>query len=207
MTARPGGHPAADGGELEALRKVSQCQPVRSQGVVDRRAIGTGRKPGCAVGHLQVDQARQRLHVERDHAPAGSTDVWFHAAAHRRPTPIGDHGDIDLRGPVQHVGHLRLRGWAHHRIRGVVEASGMSAGHVPIRPAVGVLCPVTNVDRCQGRQGGGKGNLRLGQRQVLHGDRLGGQEGVPSQLFLQGPCQLPLRGGVRRIRLHSPSPV
>jgi hypothetical protein len=90
VTPGAGGEPAAEGGELEALREVPQGEPVRAQPALQHRAQGAALDPGGPAHRIDLEHAIERGQVHRQ---PGQVAAVLHAADDRAAAAEGHHDD------------------------------------------------------------------------------------------------------------------
>lgn len=123
MASRPGGQPAAEGGELEGLGEEPQAVPLRPQLVLQLWAEDSGLHERGPAGAVDLQNLVHRAHVQADHTGVVVAHPRFDAAHHRGAAAEGDDRDTDITAPVQDADDLVLRGGAHHEVGHVGQLS------------------------------------------------------------------------------------
>lgn len=190
VAAGPGGQPAAEGGELEALREVAQGEAVGPQLRLQYGAERAGLDAGRTAGGVDLQDPVHGGEVERQHGAVGVAAV-LDAADDRGAAAEGDDGHVLLAGPVQQVGHLPVVGRAGDQV-------GDPAGPAAQRPddvAVGLAHRVRGA-----RLGVGGDQVRQGRRRCRAGPG-DGQVGDPGdrQWAGQGARQQRSQRGALRV--------
>jgi hypothetical protein len=173
VAARARGNPAAQRGELEALREVPQGQAVRLELRLQLGPQRAGLDARGAAGAVHFQHPAQALHVERNRAGITAADGGFDAAAHAAAAAIGDHRDVVARRPVQQVddGLLVIR--IGHPVRRLGHVAQPHAREVSVALAVAVVEPVQRLAGEHGGQRGRRADPGRAQREVLHPGRCG----------------------------------
>lgn len=183
MTAGPGRQPAAQRGELEALREVSQRQSVGTQLVLQQGAEGPGLDPGGPPGRIDLQDPVHGGQVHGQHGAVGVAPV-LHAARHRRAAAERDDRDAVFAGPLQQVGDLAVVLGVGDEVGDAAGAAVQGADHVAVGLAHGVRGPHPGVggDRVRQAAGGFHGGAFDAQVGYPgHGERSGegaGQQGA-----------------------------
>ena len=107
MAAGPGGQPAAERGELEALREVAQRQAVRAQLVLQRGPEHAGLDPRGPAGRVDLQHPVQRGRGRARRA--GSRRRGSTPPTTELPPPYGITAMPAPRAPVEHVDDVRPR--------------------------------------------------------------------------------------------------
>ena len=205
MAAGAGGDPAAERGELEALRIVPQRQPVRAQLRLERRPEHAGLDARRAAGAVDLQHPGEPFEVERQRRGVAGADRRLDAADDARAAAERHDRDVAARGPVEQVDDLGLaarKGDPVGHVRHVAQPHAQAVG-IALAEAVGqaVVGPIGQ-HRREGRRGGDAGRTQgeLGERRF--GDRV---RGVPAQQPDESVDGLPLRRG-QLLVLVAPAP-
>ena len=201
VTAGPGGDPAAQAGELEALGEEAQGEVVRAELVLERGSQHTGLDAGGPTGPVDLQHAVQGGQVEGRHTGV-RTGRALHAADDRGPTAERDDRDVRVRRPVEHGDDVGLVARAEHDVGSRAHVAVQGPDHVAVGLAAGVgsaglrRAVADRVER--GRHCG------TGRRQVEIGDPRNRQRGV-GQAGDQ-PAECGALGVGQRLVLPSPTP-
>ncbi len=162
VAAGPGRQPAAEGGELEALRKVAQGQPVRPQLGFEVGPEHARLDPRRPAGGVDVEHAVEGGEVERDHAAAPVPAV-LHSPDHRTARSVGHDDRVRALGPVQEVHDVLLAAGEGDLVRCRTEFAAQGPYDVAVGLAVGVGGPVRRGVGHQVGEGGRRADPGLRQ--------------------------------------------
>ena len=203
MAAGAGGNPAAERGELEALRVVAQREAVGPQLRFQPRPVGAGLDSGGAGDVVNFDDLIQGGQVDGDDAIVafGRLEPGDGGAA----AAVGDGGVSVGRTPVQHRRDLVLGGGMGDDVGRVGELQVVGADTVAEAAAVGVDGALVIVGGADGGERRGRRDARRAQTEgfgARRHDRLD-RDAVALRKAGGGLAHLLLRGFVL---LQTPGP-
>ena len=214
MSARARRDPAAEGRELEALGEVSQREPVRAEGILERRAEYTRLDSRGARGAVDLDHAIERRRIEADCSRIVITefavsiecaDPRLDASHHARTSAVWDGGNVARAAPVEHGCHLGLVPWHGDEVRRGGEVAAQRADHVAVALAIGMAGTRERITVAERAQGGWGRDPRLRQYDIFDA-RFGGQFGVGAETLGDRSRNAVLLGGVGSRALGTPAP-
>ena len=106
MAAGAGGDPAAEGRELEALRKMPKRQARWLEPSFELRSQRAGLNTGGAAGFVNLQHLVHAPHVDRDRSSEAIANPWLDATDDCRPTSEGNDGGICVSRPVEQVNDI-----------------------------------------------------------------------------------------------------
>ena len=142
VPAGPGRDPAAQGGELVALRVVPQGQAVRAQSIRDGRSDGAAADARDQADVVDLDHAGQAAQVEAQHRPGPVAAL--DAADHRGAAAERHHRDTLGRGPSRAAAttSASLVGWA------TTSGALLTVARAAPGPRRGTPCRTCGLTRC-----------------------------------------------------------
>ena len=162
------GDPAAERGELEALRKVPQRQAVRLELGFEFGPQRAGLDARSAAGAVDLQHAVQPFEVHRHRARVAGAHRGLDAAAHAAAAAIGHHRDIAAGRPVQQVDDGLLVVRVGHPVRRLGHVAQPHAREVGVALAVAVVEPVQRLAGENRGQRGRRADPGGSQREVFN---------------------------------------
>ncbi len=108
LTGAAGGDPAAEGGELEALREVAEGEAAALQLGFEIRAVDAGLEGRGVADGIEVEELGHQGGVEGDHALLLLAVLGLHAADDARAAAEGHDGDAGVGAGLEHRLHFGL---------------------------------------------------------------------------------------------------
>ena len=189
VAAGPGGQPAPECRELEALGEVAKGEPVGPELGLEHGPEGSGLDPGGPADPVDLDHPVEAGQVKGEDAAERVADVGLHPADHRGAPSVGDCGHASRRAPVEQRHHIGLVGRMGDDVRRMGQVAAQETDGVPVGPTVRVGGPVPAIGRAHMRQGTGRADTGGGQVDVFECSRGPGDGRLDSEPSGQGCCE------------------
>ena len=206
MAARAGRDPAADGRELEALRKMPQRQAVRLERALQRGTQHAALDPRRAARAVDLEQPVEPAQVEADRAGEALADRGLDAADHARAGAERDHRGSGLGGPLQHRTDVRFGPRLCNHIWRIVEVMREDAYRIRERLAVAVQQALVGIARADRRETCRRPQPRRAQRHVPDRRRRLPRQILETEVLPVERQQAPLLLDAQPVALEAPAP-
>src|SRR5699024_5075295 len=109
---------------------------MRTQVVFQRRAECAGLNPGRAASPVNLEHPAELTEIQTNRTGIVSVQAWLNTTYHGRSSAVGDHGDLRLGTPVEHIGDVSLARRSDQPVGNMVQLGGEITYDVAERLAV-----------------------------------------------------------------------